>query len=200
MLKKISTNIKTALCAVMIAVMWSSLAVAIDTTSGPNGSPTTLPFYRQLNQNIESEAALYSDYSVYQERLRVQIFWDQLEQLNLSRDEIIQTIAMLEKRIRLEGVMSENAYNTVSGPPLLSGPYFLADTFSNWRGFYILVSGGFLLINAFLLTLAVCVTCRRNVGAFIIGNLKKMISGDHGSGNGDDAPFPDNNPLHRKAA
>ncbi len=176
MLRIISRRVKVLPVLALIIAVWCGLAAAVDLFPEDAGREKIAPLYNNLSQNINEEARLYVEYSDYRENLHLKAFWEQLKKLNLSRDEIIQTIAFLE--MEMEDRNPGSAYETSSSLPVTSGPEYLFALFSHWRPFYLLISGGFLVLNAFLLVMAVCITCRRNVIALLTDSFKSLLSHD----------------------
>lgn len=108
--------------------------------------------FDQLSQNISQEASHHSDYIRYGKSHRLHDLWQHLGQLKREQGEIIQRIISLETSLKEQ--IPENDYkvsvNETRNGPLFSGPGYLSGTFSRWRGFYFLISGGFFLIEAAL--------------------------------------------------
>jgi len=128
--------------------------------------------FNHLLQNIDQEAEHYSIYVDYREDLRLKAFWDQLEKINLSRDEIIQDIARLEKKAEASARTSTTPISSKPFDLFVSGD--LARIFSNWRPFYVLMSGGFFLFIIGLFLLSCGITCQRRVFFMLSRALKGL--------------------------
>lgn len=158
MIRVVGKRVGLLLCLVMIAAVCSSVVVAADLPGHPEDRGEVPLLYNRLSQNIDLEAGHYTDYIDYREGHRLRDFWGELDRLNLNRDEIIQTITLLEKK--MEGQASGSVYPISSGIPPVTGPMRLSIFFSNWRPFYFLLSGGFLMIISSLLVFSYCPACR----------------------------------------
>ncbi len=174
MLGIIAKGIRTWFFLLLVVTVWCSTALAVEMLPGDGERGKTVTLYSNLGQNIEEQAKLYSEYSDYREHLRLKIFWEEIERLNLVRDEIILTIGFLERS--LEKQTPERFYATTGSLPITSGPEHLSNFFSNWRSFYLFISGGFFLIISSLLVVALCITCKRNVIPFLMNSFKKLVS------------------------
>ncbi|MFQ5579215.1 MAG: hypothetical protein ACE5FZ_01270 [Nitrospiria bacterium] len=160
-----SKGMSFLICLVVISAVLSGLAFAADLPFHPEDREEVPRLYSLLGQNIGMEADHYAEYSNYRENLRLRDFWRELERLNLNRDEIIKTIALLEQR--MEGQEAGIAYplsNEVYRPP---EPGRFSLVFSNWRFYYSILSGGFLVILSSLLIFSYCPICRREVVSFL---------------------------------
>ncbi len=171
-----TVEIQKWLFLLLIVTVWCGPALAAEVQPEDAARGEVIALYSNLGQNIEEEAKLYSKYSDYRENFRLEFFWKELKGLNLARDEIIMTIRLLERS--LEGKVSESVYAGTGSLPIASGSDYLSGFFSNWRPFYFLISGGFFLIISSLLVMSICITCRRNVIAFLVGSFKQLISDD----------------------
>jgi len=147
-------------CAGLTFSLWVSTADALSTSEGLERRQELSLLYTRLLRNIEAEAVHYSEYTDYRTALRLSDFWGQLERINLSRDEIIDRIAGVEKTKTETGFEKEF---TLALSFHLPGPALLSKTFSNWRPFYILISAGFLFMIFGLFLFSCGVTCRRNI-------------------------------------
>jgi len=164
MLGMVSKRIGLLLYLVVITALWGGFAGAAD-FSLPAGDRGEVPLlYNRLGQNIDMEAGHYAGYIDYRENLRLRDFWKELDQLNLNREEIIQMIMLLESR--MEGRIAGEAYPVPSGIARVTGPSRLSLFFSNWRPFYVLLTGGFFMIISSLLIFSYCPVCQQQVVAF----------------------------------
>jgi hypothetical protein len=157
MLSVISKRMGLLFYLLMIASVCSSVVSAADLPPHPEGDGEVPLLYNRLSQNIDMEAGHYTDYIDYRESLRLRDFWGELDRLNLNREEIIQTIVLLERKMvgRISGT-----YPLTSVPSYVTGPDRLSLIFSNWRPFYSFLSGGFLMIISSLFVFSYCSACR----------------------------------------
>lgn len=153
MLGKRLKKASTLALVVTLAAFFCSMALAADFPFDPEDRAQVPLLYAQLSHNIEKEATLYSSYIDYQQDHRLQNFWRQLKALNFTRDELIQTIALLEQK--MSGQMYEahatNLSTRLKAIVISTQPDLISQFFSHWRPFYFLISGGFLLIMTTLL-------------------------------------------------
>lgn len=142
---------------VMLVVLGHGFAVASDVNSNLTRAGEISLLSNQLDErldhlgrNIKQEADLYANYISYYEDSVTHDFWNNLEQIKLEQGEIIEGIALLRGRLALHvplrGQITEGAVLSNS-----TDPTYLSGLFSYWRGFYFLISGGFLMINIGLL-------------------------------------------------
>jgi len=162
---------------VFIVMLWCSTAIAVEIFPEDTEREKVGALYSNLGQNIGEEAGLYAEYSDYRKKFRLEIFWDEIERLNLERDEMILTIRFLEKDLIRQ--VSERIYEGTNRLGIASGPEYLSGLFSHWRPFYFLISGGFFLINAILLMTVLCIGCQRSDIQFMISNIKKRVSDEN---------------------
>ncbi len=158
MLSVVSKRMGLLLYLVIIMAFWSSVAEAADFSRNPEGRGEVPLLYNRLGQNIDMEAGHYAGYIDYLENLKLRDFWKELDRLNLNREEIIQMIILLERR--MDSRISGGSYPVPSSIALMTGPSQLSLFFSNWRPFYFLLSGGFLMIISSLLFFSYCSACR----------------------------------------
>ncbi len=164
MLSVVSKGRSLLLCLIVITAVWGSVAAAADLPSHPEDHGEVPLLYNRLSQNIDLEAGHYTDYVDYRESLRLRDFWGELDRLNLNREEIIETIALLERR--MEGQVSGSPYPISTSLSPVTGPKRLSILFSNWRPFYFFLSGGFFMIISSLLFFSYCPVCRQKVIPF----------------------------------
>lgn len=163
----------------LIVTIWFGMASAIETLPEDANPGEAVTLYRDLGQNIEKEASLYSKYRDYSENLRLKNFWEELEKLNLARDEIILTIRFLESNLEQQKPETTTASSNISPFVLSQKSGTLENIFSRWRPFYFLISGGFFLIITALLVTAVFIKMPKRQMSDGLGGKTSLLSPDH---------------------
>lgn len=185
---------RTCPLLVLILTLWCSTAIAVEIFPENAEREKVGALYSNLGQNIGDEASLYAEYSDYRQNLRLEIFREEIKSLNLARDEMILMIRFLEKNLPKH--VHEHLSVATDSPTTAFSPGYLSALFSHWRPFYFLISGGFFLINGFLLMAVLCVACRKNDINFMMNDFKNRISGEIGGRTTED--FSDYDLLHKK--